>query len=84
LRLKSPSINQLPNKINCGTLVGTVPIIIPKAKEQTPNKNRYLWIFCENMWVYQRNEKKENILLKKKKSCPIFLRQDLIRTIFNY
>jgi hypothetical protein len=32
---------------------------MPKAREQTPNKNKYLWIFSENMGYFKETKKKK-------------------------
>ncbi len=61
-----PSNNQLPNKMNCGTLVGTVPSITPKKSEQHPNKKRFLWILSEN--TNYRNSDRASLLRKMLKN----------------
>jgi hypothetical protein len=44
--------------------------MIPNAKEQIPNKNKYLWIFSENMGLLKETKKKK-IYYKKLESFNV-------------
>jgi hypothetical protein len=52
--------------------VATGPIMLPKAKPQRPNKNRYRWIFSENTVLKKRIL--QQIILSGQKKIPLFQR----------